>query len=110
MLFRHLERIGVAPLSLALPWIRAAFSMHLEIKQVTLWSSGVDFIVSSSFHSVIPVLLCCCCLQVLLLWDRILAFDSLELLPLLAVAILLFRCDTIMESQAGDDVRFVCAV
>ncbi len=43
--------------------------------------------------------------QVLLLWDRILGFDSLELLPLLAVAILLFRCDTIMATDEAEAVR-----
>ncbi len=43
--------------------------------------------------------------QLLLLWDRILGYDSLELLPLLAVAILLFRSDTILETSDGDAVR-----
>jgi hypothetical protein len=43
--------------------------------------------------------------QLLLLWDRILGFDSLDLLPLLAVAVLLFRCDTILEAANGDAVR-----
>lgn len=35
--------------------------------------------------------------QVLLLWDRLLGFDSLELLPILAAAVLVYRADLIMQ-------------
>jgi hypothetical protein len=33
-LFCHLTSIGCSPVSLAFPWIRSAFALHLEIKQV----------------------------------------------------------------------------
>ena len=58
---QHLRGLGCPPLQVALPWILTAFAGHLA-----------------------P-------LEVLLLWDRILGFDSLLPLPLLAVAILAFR-------------------
>lgn len=35
--------------------------------------------------------------QVLLLWDRLLGYDSLELLPVLAAAVLVFRAGLIMQ-------------
>lgn len=35
--------------------------------------------------------------QVLLLWDRLLGYDSLELLPILAAAVLVFRADLVMQ-------------
>ena len=43
--------------------------------------------------------MCPCSLpaQVLLLWDRLLGYDSLELLPVLAAAVLVFRADLIMQ-------------
>ncbi len=41
-------------------------------------------------------------MQVLLLWDRVLGFDSLDVLPLLAVAILLFRSDIILDTDDAE--------
>lgn len=35
--------------------------------------------------------------QVLLLWDRLLGYDSLELLPVLAAAVIVFRADLVMQ-------------
>jgi len=37
--------------------------------------------------------------QVLLLWDRILAYDSVELLPVLAAAIFSFRKTNLLQVQ-----------
>lgn len=58
---QHLRGLGCPPLHLALPWIMTAFAGHLAVGEV------------------------------LLLWDRIIGFDSLLPLPLLAVAVLAFR-------------------
>lgn len=58
----HLGRLSASPLDLAFPWIFSAFSGHLA-----------------------PA-------EVLSLWDRIIGFDSLLLLPVLAVAVMVFRC------------------
>ncbi|EGF83808.1 hypothetical protein BATDEDRAFT_21298 [Batrachochytrium dendrobatidis JAM81] len=44
------------------------------------------------------------CEQVLLLWDRVIAFDSLELIPLTAVALVYHRRKQIMEAQTADQV------
>jgi hypothetical protein len=43
--------------------------------------------------------------QVLLLWDRILAFDCLELLAVVAAAILLFRSSVLLETSDPAIVR-----
>eukprot|EP00842_Homolaphlyctis_polyrhiza_P001229 jgi/Hompol1/2106/HPOL_005843-RA len=45
------------------------------------------------------------CEQVMLLWDRILGFDSLNLLPLTAVALLVFRRDMILQSETTSDIE-----
>jgi len=59
----------VHPLRLAFKWLVRAFSGYLASEQV------------------------------LLLWDRILAYDSLELLPILAAAIFSFRKINLMQVQ-----------
>jgi hypothetical protein len=38
------------------------------------------------------------------LWDRILGFESLEILPVLAVAILLFKSKALMKTQSIEEV------
>ena len=43
--------------------------------------------------------------EVLLLWDRVLGFDSLELLPLLAAAIFVFRKADLCAAQSMDEVE-----
>ena len=58
---QHLRAVGCCPLQLALPWMQAGFAGHLAVGEV------------------------------LLLWDRIIGFDSLLPLPLLALAVLAFR-------------------
>ena len=57
----HLLQLGCPPLHFAFHWIVNLFVEYLPVKEV------------------------------LLLWDRILGFDSLELLPLLAASIFVFR-------------------
>lgn len=67
--------IGISPLALAFPWICHAFA---------------DVLVPE---------------QVLLLWDRVLGFDSLIPLVLLAVAIFHYRKDELLETQNMDEVN-----
>eukprot|EP00049_Salpingoeca_infusionum_P010949 m.188990 g.188990 ORF g.188990 m.188990 type:complete len:520 (+) comp14790_c0_seq5:149-1708(+) len=68
-LFHHLSAIGFVPLNVAFPWMFHAFAGFLQ-----------------------PI-------QVLHLWDRIIGFDSLYVLPLLAVAIFGFRQDSLMSAE-----------
>lgn len=69
-LFYHLCSIGVQPLKISFKWIIRAFSGYL------------------------------CSEQVLLLWDRILAYGSLEILAVLAVAIFSFRKTNLLQIQS----------
>ncbi|GMF25363.1 unnamed protein product [Phytophthora lilii] len=59
----HLINIGLKPLDIAFPWIQSAFSGMLDIDQV------------------------------LFLWDRIIGYDSLELVAILAAALFHFRAN-----------------
>lgn len=68
-LFWYLKTIGVQPLRIAFKWLIRAFSGYLTSEQV------------------------------LLLWDRILAYNSLEILPVLAAAIFSFRKTNLMQVQ-----------
>lgn len=68
-LFMHLKSIGVQPLKIAFKWLIRAFSGYLASEQV------------------------------LLLWDRILAYNTLEILPVLAAAIFSFRKTNLMQVQ-----------
>lgn len=43
--------------------------------------------------------------QLLNLWDMILAYDSLEILPLLAIAILSFRKDNLLQVNTLPNVE-----
>uniref|UniRef100_A0A3P9D1W7 TBC1 domain family, member 19 n=1 Tax=Maylandia zebra TaxID=106582 RepID=A0A3P9D1W7_9CICH len=66
-LFYHLRQIGVQPLRLAFKWMVRAFSGYLSTDQL------------------------------LLLWDRILGYDSLEVVAVLAAAVFAFRAENLME-------------
>ncbi|XP_037116478.1 TBC1 domain family member 19 isoform X1 [Syngnathus acus] len=66
-LFHHLRRIGAQPLRIAFKWLLRAFSGYL------------------------------CTDQLLFLWDRILGYDSLELVAVLAAAVFAFRAENLME-------------
>ena len=63
----HLKSIKVEPLKLAYKWILYAFSGYLDPDQV------------------------------LLLWDRIIGFDSLEVVPILAAAVFHFRASSLLH-------------
>ena len=63
----HLKSIKVEPLKLAYKWILYAFSGYLDPDQV------------------------------LLLWDRIIGFDSLEIVPILAAAVFHFRASSLLH-------------
>lgn len=58
---QHLSRLTATPLDLAMPWIVSGFVGYLSPSET------------------------------LLLWDRIIGFDSLLVLPVLAVAVMTFR-------------------
>lgn len=47
--------------------------------------------------------------QLLQLWDVILAYDSLEVVPLLAVAILVFRKDNLLNVNTLQNVEAILA-
>lgn len=47
--------------------------------------------------------------QLLNLWDLILAYDSLEIVPLLAVIILMFRKDNLMKVNTLQNIEAVLA-
>jgi len=48
--------------------------------------------------------------QLLNLWDMIIAYDSLEVLPLLAVAILSFRKDNLLQVNTLQNVEVSTAI
>ncbi|KAI8923374.1 hypothetical protein BC831DRAFT_471306 [Entophlyctis helioformis] len=76
LVYFHLSTtLSLAPLDLAFKWMLYAFVGVLD------------------------------CEQVLLLWDRILAYDSLELLPLTAVALIVFRRDLVLQSQNSNEIE-----
>lgn len=78
-LFFHLKSVGCQPLKIAFKWLVRAFSGYLSSDQV------------------------------LLLWDRILAYNSLEILPVLAVAIFSFRKTNLLKVQSYNAAEAVLA-
>lgn len=68
-LFFHLINLHVNPLQLVMPWIQHSFVGFLAVDQV------------------------------LTLWDRLLGYDDLSLLPLLSCAILVFKSEALMEAR-----------
>lgn len=74
-LVSHLLRLGVHPLRIAFPWIQTAFSQYLEAREL------------------------------LLLWDRIIGFNDLALLPVLAVSIFVFRSEVLCMLETGNEVE-----
>ncbi|DBB03987.1 TPA: hypothetical protein ACH3X1_013053 [Trebouxia sp. C0004] len=70
----HLKAVGCPPLQLALPWIMTAFAGHLAVGEV------------------------------LLVWDRIIGFDSLLPLPLLAVAVIAFRRQVLLAADSREQI------
>ncbi|KAK3593571.1 hypothetical protein CHS0354_018659 [Potamilus streckersoni] len=78
-LFFYLKSVGCQPLKIAFKWLVRAFSGYLSADQV------------------------------LLLWDRILASNSLEVLSVLAVAIFTFRKTNLMKVQSYNAAEAVLA-
>eukprot|EP01138_Halocafeteria_seosinensis_P004225 gb/GECG01004321.1/.p1 GENE.gb/GECG01004321.1/~~gb/GECG01004321.1/.p1 ORF type:complete len:775 (+),score=82.01 gb/GECG01004321.1/:1-2325(+) len=76
-LYMQLVRKGMHPLQLVFPLLRTAFAGCLDVRQV------------------------------LLLWDRIIAFNSLKLLPVCGVALLLYRGHELLQSENMDEARYV---
>ena len=75
--FEHLVSLNVHPLRLAFPWMHTAFAKYLNVGET------------------------------LNLWDRILGYDSLELLPILAVGTIMFRSGFILESTSVEEVEAI---
>ena len=75
--FYHLLDLGIQPLQVAFQWIQFAFAGYLEPQET------------------------------LLLWDRVIGFDRLELLPILAASIFLYRAASLVQCRTADDVRDV---
>ncbi|XP_023702175.1 TBC1 domain family member 19 isoform X1 [Cryptotermes secundus] len=78
-LWFHFKHINIQPVRVVFKWLMRAFSGHLPPEQL------------------------------LYLWDMILAYDSLEILPLLAVAILSFRKDNLLLVDTLPNVEAVLA-
>ncbi|CAM9396371.1 unnamed protein product [Ectocarpus fasciculatus] len=75
-LVRKLLQLGVQPLQLAMPWIQFGFVTYLEADQASLQHAPQ---------------------RVLLLWDRLLGYDSLDLLSVLAASVLVFRAKLVLQ-------------
>ena len=65
----HMNQLGISPLKTAFHWIMFAFCGTLEVDQLFL------------------------------LFDRILGFESLEILPIIAAGIFVFRANLILNCQ-----------
>ncbi|XP_074025969.1 TBC1 domain family member 19 isoform X2 [Leptinotarsa decemlineata] len=79
VLWNHFKKYKIPPLRVVIKWIMRAFSGHLPPEQL------------------------------LTLWDLILAYDSLEIIPLLAVVIVIFRKDNLMKVTTLQNVEAVLA-
>ena len=69
----HLAQLGVSPVKTAFNWIVLAFVGVLEVDQIYM------------------------------LWDRILGFETLEILPIFAASIFVFRANLILNCQNQDE-------
>ena len=76
-LFLHLIQCGIQPLKFAFRWITSGFAGYLEAEQV------------------------------LLLWDRIIGFESLLLLSVAAAAVFEFRRGNLLQVQRSEEVEAV---
>ncbi|XP_073995984.1 TBC1 domain family member 19 isoform X2 [Rhodnius prolixus] len=79
VLWEHLKKNSIQPVRLAFKWIMRAFSGHLPPEQV------------------------------LFLWDLILAYDSLEILPLLALSIVSLRRESLLTVDTLQNCEAVLA-
>ena len=71
----RLLRVGCPALTLAAPWMLGGFATHLEVEQV------------------------------LLLWDRVIGFDSVLPLSVAAAAVVAFRRDALLAATTAEEVR-----
>ncbi|KAK7864633.1 hypothetical protein R5R35_012408 [Gryllus longicercus] len=78
-LWYHFKQIKIPPVRVVFKWLMRSFSGHLPPEQL------------------------------LFLWDLILAYDSLEILPLLAVSIISFRKDNLLQVDTLQSVEAVLA-
>ncbi|XP_030383303.1 TBC1 domain family member 19 [Scaptodrosophila lebanonensis] len=78
-LWSHFRELQIQPLRLVFKWLMRAFSGHLPPKQL------------------------------LVLWDLILGFDSLEILSLFSIIILSFRKESIMQVNSLDSIEAILA-
>mmetsp|Transcript_16940 Transcript_16940/g.18994 ORF Transcript_16940/g.18994 Transcript_16940/m.18994 type:complete len:205 (+) Transcript_16940:3-617(+) len=74
-LFFHLQQIGVQPTSIAFRWLFAGFVGFLEVEQLYL------------------------------LWDRVIGFETLELLPMLSAALFVFKAEYILKATTFEEVE-----
>jgi len=80
VLYFHIQYIiGKSPLEIAFPWIVYSFVGMLDIEQI------------------------------LLLWDRIIGFDSLELIPITATCIFLYKKETLLQISSVNELKNVFA-
>jgi len=70
-----MQTLGISPLKIAFPWFIFAFVNVLNPDQV------------------------------ILLWDRIIGFDSVEILAILAAAIFVVRAKLIVQSNTPEEVE-----
>jgi hypothetical protein len=73
--YYHSVNVGIQPLTVVFPWIFSAFAGWLEVEQV------------------------------LLFWDRLVAFDSLELVAVLAAAIFVFRAKLVLVATTATEIQ-----
>ncbi|XP_022220895.1 TBC1 domain family member 19 [Drosophila obscura] len=78
-LWSHFRELQIQPLRVVFKWLMRAFSGHLPPDQL------------------------------LILWDLILGFDSLEILPLFAIIILSFRKESLMQVASLDNIEAILA-
>ena len=78
-LFLHLRSLGLHPLKVAFKWMLRAFSGFLS------------------------------CEQVLILWDRIIGYNSVTLLPLLAASIFSYRKENLLQASSASSAESIMA-
>lgn len=69
----HLQQLGISPLKTVFPWMMYMFVGYFEVDQLYL------------------------------IFDRIIGFESLEILPILAASIFVFRANMILNTNTQED-------
>ena len=72
--FFHCVTLGIPPLEIVFGWIFGAFVGYLQVEEV------------------------------LTLWDRVIAYDTLLPIPVLAAAIFCFKADAILEAKNTHEI------